>query len=156
MPDEDDVEARDALQHLVGPTASRAVNFGNVAMATCMGPSFQLADAGDHYVVTSVGLVQNRGLTSGLVNQRRSAMSIDLGDQSGRTAIITGANSGLGKETAIALAAAGADVVLACRNLDKANAVAAEIGPRRASSNSTWRAWSRCETSLPASTAPIY
>ncbi|GAB10340.1 putative oxidoreductase [Gordonia araii NBRC 100433] len=56
-------------------------------------------------------------------------MTLDLGDQSGRTAIITGANSGLGKETAIALAKAGADVVLACRNLDKANAAAAEVGP---------------------------
>ncbi|MFT4201302.1 oxidoreductase [Gordonia sp. (in: high G+C Gram-positive bacteria)] len=57
-------------------------------------------------------------------------MTFDLGDQSGRTAIITGSNSGLGKQTAIALAGAGADVVLACRNLDKANAVAAEIGSR--------------------------
>lgn len=57
-------------------------------------------------------------------------MNLELGDQSGRTAIITGANSGLGKQTAIALAGAGADVILACRNLDKANTVAAAIGPR--------------------------
>ncbi|QKT06358.1 SDR family NAD(P)-dependent oxidoreductase [Gordonia sp. X0973] len=56
-------------------------------------------------------------------------MTFDVGDQSGRTAIITGANSGLGKQTAIALAKAGADVVMACRNLDKANAAAAEVGP---------------------------
>jgi NAD(P)-dependent dehydrogenase (short-subunit alcohol dehydrogenase family) len=43
----------------------------------------------------------------------------DIPDQSGRTAIITGANTGLGYETAVALAARGAHVVLAVRNLDK-------------------------------------
>src|SRR6478609_4381215 len=40
-------------------------------------------------------------------------------DQTGRTAVITGANTGLGYETAAALAAKGAHVVLAVRNLDK-------------------------------------
>jgi NAD(P)-dependent dehydrogenase (short-subunit alcohol dehydrogenase family) len=43
----------------------------------------------------------------------------DIPDQSGRTAVITGANTGLGYETAAALAAKGAHVVLAVRNLDK-------------------------------------
>ncbi|MFI5506807.1 SDR family NAD(P)-dependent oxidoreductase [Mycobacterium sp. NPDC051804] len=40
-------------------------------------------------------------------------------DQTGRTAVITGANTGLGYETAAALAAKGARVVLAVRNTDK-------------------------------------
>ncbi len=48
-------------------------------------------------------------------------------DQTGRTAVITGANGGLGLETAKALAAKGATVVMAARDQDKAAAAAALI-----------------------------
>src|SRR3954466_13759114 len=51
----------------------------------------------------------------------------DIPDQSGRTAVVTGANGGLGLETAKALAAAGAHVVMAARNQDKAAAAAETI-----------------------------
>ena len=50
-----------------------------------------------------------------------------LGDQTGRVAIVTGSNSGIGFETARVLAAKGATVVMACRSLDKANPKADEI-----------------------------
>ncbi|WP_420110359.1 SDR family NAD(P)-dependent oxidoreductase [Mycolicibacter arupensis] len=54
----------------------------------------------------------------------------DIPDQTGRVAVITGANTGLGYETAAALAARGAHVVLAVRNLDKGKDAAALISRR--------------------------
>jgi NAD(P)-dependent dehydrogenase (short-subunit alcohol dehydrogenase family) len=51
----------------------------------------------------------------------------DIPDLSGRTAVVTGANSGLGLETARALAGAGADVVMAVRNQDRATKAAERI-----------------------------
>jgi NAD(P)-dependent dehydrogenase (short-subunit alcohol dehydrogenase family) len=54
----------------------------------------------------------------------------DIPDQTGRTAVVTGANTGLGYETAATLAAKGAHVVLAVRNLDKGKAAADLIARR--------------------------
>jgi NAD(P)-dependent dehydrogenase (short-subunit alcohol dehydrogenase family) len=51
----------------------------------------------------------------------------DVPDLHGRTAVVTGANGGLGLETARALAAAGARVVLAARSRDKTAAAVALI-----------------------------
>jgi len=48
-------------------------------------------------------------------------------DLAGRTAFITGASGGLGAETARALAARGAAVTIAARNVEKAEGVAASI-----------------------------
>ncbi len=51
----------------------------------------------------------------------------DIPDQSGRLALITGANSGLGLETARALVARGATVLLACRNRERAEAARQQL-----------------------------
>ena len=51
----------------------------------------------------------------------------DIPDQNGRLALITGANSGLGLETARALLARGATVLLACRNRERAEAAQQQL-----------------------------
>ena len=52
----------------------------------------------------------------------------DIPDQTGRIAVVTGGNTGLGFETAAALAHHGASVVLACRDTAKADLAAQRIG----------------------------
>jgi NAD(P)-dependent dehydrogenase (short-subunit alcohol dehydrogenase family) len=54
----------------------------------------------------------------------------DIPDLSGRTAVVTGANGGLGLQTALALAGAGAHVVLAARDPAKTTAAVARIAER--------------------------
>ena len=60
----------------------------------------------------------------------------DIPDQAGRTILLTGANSGLGLRSAEALASRGAQILMGCRNQEKAavalegvNKVAADAAP---------------------------
>ena len=55
----------------------------------------------------------------------------DIPDLSGRTAVVTGANGGLGFQTALALAGAGAHVVLAARDPSKTADAEARQARRR-------------------------
>lgn len=48
-------------------------------------------------------------------------------NQTGRTAIVTGANSGLGYETVLALAGKGAHVIIACRSIKRGDEAHAQI-----------------------------
>ena len=50
-----------------------------------------------------------------------------MGDDTIRTAVVTGANSGIGLETARGVAAAGLRTVLLCRNAERAEAARADI-----------------------------
>jgi NAD(P)-dependent dehydrogenase (short-subunit alcohol dehydrogenase family) len=54
----------------------------------------------------------------------------DIGDLTGRRAVVTGANAGLGLEIARELAAHGREVVLACRSTARGEAAARRIGGR--------------------------
>jgi NAD(P)-dependent dehydrogenase (short-subunit alcohol dehydrogenase family) len=60
------------------------------------------------------------------VSGDRSAVN----DLAGRTAVVTGANKGIGFFTSTALAGAGAHVVLACRDVERADAAARAIRAR--------------------------
>lgn len=61
----------------------------------------------------------------------------NIPDQTGRVAVVTGANTGLGLETAKALAAHGAHVVLAVRNSEKGKAAADAITAAHSSADIT-------------------
>ncbi len=58
---------------------------------------------------------------------RHSWTTADIPDQSGRTFVVTGANSGLGLRSADALTAAGATVVMACRDTGRAEQARASL-----------------------------
>ena len=53
----------------------------------------------------------------------------------GKTVVITGGNTGIGKETAVDLAKRGARVIIGCRNLEKGKAALKEIQERSGSTD---------------------
>lgn len=54
-------------------------------------------------------------------------MSSEAAQMTGRVCLITGANSGIGRATALALARMGASVIIVCRSREKGEAALAEI-----------------------------
>ena len=71
-----------------------------------------------------VFLVDRRGECerSGYTRRMSGFTNSNVPDQSGRTSLVTGANTGLGFEIAKVLSRQGARVLLGCRSIDKANA----------------------------------
>jgi len=55
----------------------------------------------------------------------------------GKTAVVTGGNTGIGKETAVRLAGMGANVVIGCRSQQRGDAAVAEIKQRAAAGGGT-------------------
>src|ERR1700693_4143416 len=62
-----------------------------------------------------------------LLSMTTSWSTNNLPDMTGRTVIVTGANSGIARAAPHALSSAGARVVLAVRNADNGNAAAAAM-----------------------------
>jgi NAD(P)-dependent dehydrogenase (short-subunit alcohol dehydrogenase family) len=60
-------------------------------------------------------------------------LSAENSDMTGRVCLVTGANSGIGKATAIELARQGASVVMVCRDRSRGEAAQAEIQARSGS-----------------------
>lgn len=73
---------------------------------------------------TSFGAPRAARITGGAAGGRRSVVASAA---AGKTAVITGANTGIGFEAALDLAGKGYDVTLACRDDAKAEAAAARI-----------------------------
>ncbi|XP_039536894.1 retinol-DH_like_SDR_c domain-containing protein isoform X2 [Pimephales promelas] len=86
----------------------------------------RLAQFGTVTAVTAISLVLLRKWIAGGVCRCR--VRLDR-----KTVVVTGANTGIGKETAHDLAMRGARVVMACRDLSRAEKAAAEI--RRSTGN---------------------
>eukprot|EP00095_Tigriopus_kingsejongensis_P012076 maker-scaffold60_size442463-snap-gene-2.15 protein:Tk12076 transcript:maker-scaffold60_size442463-snap-gene-2.15-mRNA-1 annotation:"retinol dehydrogenase 13-like" len=70
-----------------------------------------------------------RGPSLGSRHTKKLANQLNLWFGGFKLVVITGGNTGIGKETVRNLAGRGARVIILCRDLDKANGVLQELGP---------------------------
>ncbi|XP_046668607.1 retinol dehydrogenase 13-like isoform X2 [Homalodisca vitripennis] len=86
----------------------------------------------EHYIVSGV-VVCWCAVWLYILTTRRACTSKARLD--GKTVIITGSNSGIGKATALDLASRGARVIMACRNVDRALQVRKHIADKTRNNN---------------------
>ncbi|KAM6931012.1 retinol dehydrogenase 14 [Xenentodon cancila] len=80
-------------------------------------------------------IIASLGLFLVLKRMKKRRYCMDSRRLDGKTVLITGGNSGVGKETAVAMATRGARVVVACRDVDKAHEAVREIKVKSRSLN---------------------
>lgn len=85
------------------------------------------ASASDSAGAVAYGRSNRESENEGEFERTMTYSRSSIPDLAGRVAVVTGANGGLGFETAKALAGGGAHVVMAARDQDKARAAAREI-----------------------------
>ena len=74
---------------------------------------------------------------------------------SGKIALITGSNSGIGLASAKAFVAQGAQVIITGRRQEALDAAVAEIGPPRSASRATSANWRILTASMPRSPSAL-
>ena len=97
-------------------------------------------DNESHYLrwVSSAIFLGGLGAVGYKYAQSNQAHQVITNELEGKLAIVTGANSGIGKESALQLAARGAQVILACRNNEQCELT------RQLIEQKTGNRWIRC------------
>jgi NAD(P)-dependent dehydrogenase (short-subunit alcohol dehydrogenase family) len=108
------LHARQSIRYVTGDYIVGAVSFVGIVIIVVVD-------------IIVVGVYIQGMATKHSADQNSKWNAGDIGDQRGRTAVVTGANSGLGIATVDALARAGAHVVLAVRDPERGEAAARTV-----------------------------